>query len=117
MKVSYYIIIGCTSWLLLTPTVGIAGETALYPAYPNPFNPTTVIPFELGAETQVHIAVFDGNGRRVRTLVEGRRAAGRYQVWWNGTDAKGRVLPGGVYFCRLLTAAGERHIIRLILLK
>ena len=103
--------------LLVLAGDSVAGKTALHPAYPNPFNPTTVIPFELGSDTRVEIGVFDTNGRRIRTLVDGRRRAGRHEVWWNGTDARGRVVPGGIYFCRLLTSAGERRTIRLILLK
>jgi len=103
--------------LVLLAGAGVAGDTALHPAYPNPFNPTTVIPFELKSDTRVEIGVFDGKGRHVRTLVDGRRRSGRHEVWWNGTDARGRAVPGGIYFCRLLTSAGERRTIRLILLK
>jgi hypothetical protein len=98
--------------------VAAAGPvTRLYPAYPNPFNPTTVVPYELGASARVELAIFDGSGRRVRTLVEGRREAGLYRVLWNGTDQRGRTVAGGVYFCRLWTDTGPAHVIRLILLK
>ena len=92
-------------------------RTTLHPAYPNPFNPNTIIPYDLGSDTRVELVIFDGKGRRVRTLVDDRRRAGRYEALWNGTDARGRTVAGGVYFCRLRTTTGGRQTIRLILLK
>jgi len=98
-------------------TVSPSASTTLHPAYPNPFNPTTVIPYDVGSDTRVELVIFDGKGKRVRTLVDHRRRAGRYEALWNGTDSRGRAVAGGVYFCRLAAATGERQTIRLILLK
>jgi len=103
--------------LVMMAGTGLAGETVLHPAYPNPFNPTTVIPYDLGADAHVELSIFDGKGKQVRTLVDDRRRAGRHEVLWNGADARGRTVAGGVYFCRLRTSTGDRQIIRLILLK
>jgi len=72
--------------------------TRLLPNYPNPFNPTTTIPYELGAQSQVKITVTDLLGREVATLVNGRQSAGSYQVQWNALNQS-----TGIYFIRLET--------------
>lgn len=88
----------------------------LYPAAPNPFNPRTTVRFELSTEQHVTLEICDLGGRRVRTLVEGRRTAGEHHATWDGCDATGRRLASGVYLLRL---AG-RHLVetqRIVLLK
>ena len=81
-------------------------ETALQRPYPNPFNPVTTLRFSLVAPERVTLAVFDLEGRRVRTLIAGdAMAAGHHALTWDGRDAEGRSLPSGVYFARL--GAGE----------
>jgi len=54
------------------------------------------------APAEVRLTVFDLLGRTVQRLVEGRRAAGRHVVAWNGRDEQGRPVASGVYFCRLV---------------
>jgi len=46
-------------------------------------------------------AIFDCLGRRVRTLFAGRRGPGRFELTWDGRDARGHPMPTGAYFCRL----------------
>jgi hypothetical protein len=75
---------------------------ALVGNHPNPFNPSTRIVFELSAATAVDLEIFDPTGRRVRTLVRSVALdAGRHEAEWDGRDADGRLLPAGVYLCRL----------------
>jgi len=74
---------------------------ALYPNYPNPFNPSTIIAYDLPKSAYVELKVYDMLGNEVQTLVRGERAPGKYRVQF---DSKG--LPGGMYFYRL--RAGER---------
>ena len=69
---------------------------ALYQNYPNPFNPSTNIEFDVARRSFVNLSVYDVLGRRVRTLVEGWRQAGTYNVQFNAST-----LPSGVYFYRL----------------
>lgn len=76
------------------PGAAVAGLT-VYPAYPNPFNPSTVVPFEVGAAAHVEIAVFDLLGRRVALLAEGRYEAGRYEARFDAS-----ALPSGMYLLR-----------------
>jgi Cu/Zn superoxide dismutase len=93
-----------------------AARTTLHQNVPNPFNPTTVISFELAAPDHVRLDVFDVAGRRVTTLVDGVRAAGPSQAAWNGRDAHGRPVSSGVYFYRLL-AGGTSQTKKMVLLK
>jgi hypothetical protein len=74
--------------------------------YPNPFNPSTAISYQLSANNDVNLSIFNMNGQLVRTLVQGRQAAGGYQVEWDGLDDSGLPVSSGVYLCRLQT--GER---------
>jgi hypothetical protein len=61
--------------------------------YPNPFNPTTAISYELSANCFVSLKVYDVLGREVRTLVNEVKRIGRYEV---NFDAGG--LASGAYF-------------------
>ena len=71
--------------------------------HPNPFNPSTWFRFELPAPMTLRLAVFDIQGRCLRTLIEGRRGAGWHAVQWDGRDDRGRALLSGAYFYRLET--------------
>ena len=74
---------------------------ALGPNYPNPFNPSTLIPYQLPGATQVRLEVFNVLGQRVTTLVDGERSAGFHTAVWDATDAAGQAVGAGVYFYRL----------------
>jgi len=69
--------------------------------YPNPFRPTTEIRFSLPDAADVLLEVYDLSGRRVATLVDRRLAQGEHVAVWDGTDASGRSVASGTYFCRL----------------
>tara|TARA_R110001599_G_scaffold69410_3_gene195353 strand:- start:102724 stop:110232 length:7509 start_codon:yes stop_codon:yes gene_type:complete len=66
--------------------------------YPNPFNPTTTIPFGLDVDSQISLIVYDILGRKVATLIDGKRPAGVYNEVFIGSH-----LASGVYFYRLST--------------
>ncbi len=85
-------------------------------AEPNPFNPSTVLTFELPGAGAVKLAIVDVAGRRVRTLAQGTFPAGSHSLTWDGRDDGGRALASGIYFAQL--RAGEfRAERRLVLLK
>ncbi|HUN65542.1 MAG TPA: T9SS type A sorting domain-containing protein, partial [Bacteroidota bacterium] len=75
---------------------GVPSTYALRENYPNPFNPTTTIGYDVPEEQRVKLAVYNVLGQLVATLVDEERSAGRYSVTW---DAGG--MPSGVYFCRM----------------
>ncbi len=64
--------------------------------FPNPFNPTTVIGYELPVNSQVNLKIYDVLGREVQTLVNEREDAGGHSAHFNASN-----LPSGVYFYRL----------------
>ncbi len=72
---------------------------------PNPFNPSTTIDFSLDRGGRVRLAVFDLQGRLVRTLVDDERGAGEHQVTWDGRTDQGGRAASGPYLYRLETAA------------
>ncbi len=74
--------------------------------YPNPFNPSTRIGFDLPVSGQVLLSVFDSRGRRITTLFEGPAGAGPLHFDWDGRDDRGLVQPGGVYLFRLDSRQG-----------
>ena len=81
--------------------IELAERFALGRAYPNPFNPTTSIQFALREAGTVELAVYDVTGKMVRTLAEGFRSAGTYDLRFEAGD-----LPSGLYVYRLVTEAG-----------
>ncbi len=84
----------------------------LQPVYPNPFNSTTTISFDLNRPTPVNLSVFDLLGREVTVLSDGQPyAPGSHRVVW---DASG--LPGGTYFLRAQTD-DEQQVRRMLFLK
>jgi len=75
---------------------------------PNPFGVSTTVAYDVGTGGgRVKVQVFDLSGRLVATLVDGTEGEGRHAVTWDGRAEDGRLLPSGVYFCRLETPAGK----------
>lgn|GEM_PF-3101107 len=71
---------------------------ALLPAYPNPFNPTTTIRFNVPEAGDVRLTVYDLLGRRVTRLLEAGVEPGLHTILWNGQDFSGQRVSSGVYF-------------------
>ncbi|MCH7946542.1 MAG: T9SS type A sorting domain-containing protein [candidate division Zixibacteria bacterium] len=72
--------------------------------YPDPFNSSTVIQYELTKESIVRLTVYNLLGQQVATLVSALKPAGKHTVIWNGRDLNGNAIASGVYFYRLKTA-------------
>ncbi|RMF60940.1 MAG: T9SS C-terminal target domain-containing protein [Calditrichaeota bacterium] len=69
--------------------------------FPNPFNPVTTIRYTLAEPGHVKLEIYSISGRKVRTLVDGRQAAGDHAVQWDGRDDRGRQLASGVYLYKI----------------
>ena len=93
----------------------IAGETPrefrLMQNYPNPFNPITHIPYELAANADIEILIFDARGRMVRTLLNDFQNAGTHVLRWNASG-----LPSGTYIIQM-RSENNRQAIKTVLLK
>ena len=94
----------------------VVKESRLYANYPNPFNPTTAIKFDIAKQGMVYLQVFDANGRRVRTLVQKELQNGKYIVQWNGMDDHDRQVSSGVYFMHI-SAPGYQKTVKAMLIR
>ena len=88
-------------------SVEIPTAFRLHDNYPNPFNPTTKIEYEVPSRSHVQLAVYDLLGQLVRTLVNSDHSNGHYSVAWDGTNETGRQVASGMYIYRLEAAGGS----------
>ena len=82
---------------------GLPWSFELNQNYPNPFNPTTTIRYQLPKNADVQLIVYNSLGQKIRTLVSGRRSAGKYEVVWDATNDQGNMVASGMYIYRLIT--------------
>ena len=85
--------------------------------WPNPFNTTTYLRFYLRRTALVHLAIYNVQGQRVRTLVDASLDAGVHRTRWDGRDERDRSVAAGLYFVRFRIAHGPPHYAKLILLR
>ncbi len=100
----------------LSPVTEPVYETALEQNIPNPFNPTTQIPFTLAQAGEVSVRIYDVRGALVATPHSGELGAGRHRVDWDGRDSNGRPVASGMYVYTL-TAGNTRFKKKMMLLK
>lgn len=81
------------------PTLPLAYQ--LGQNFPNPFNPKTVIAYDLPEASSVTLRIFDLLGKEVKTLVSATQPQGRYLPTWDGSNNEGGMTSSGVYFYRL----------------
>lgn len=79
--------------------------------YPNPFNPETIINYQIPVNSNVKVTVFDVTGKELIILVDQKQNAGNYQIKWNASS-----FPSGTYFCKLETA-GYTRTMKMVLVK
>jgi flagellar hook assembly protein FlgD len=76
----------------------IANEFSLMGNYPNPFNPSTSIIFNMDVSSHVNVKIFNLMGEEVRTLQNNSLEAGFHSVTWNARNNFGKEVPSGMYF-------------------
>ncbi len=91
---------------------GIAGEFKLFPAYPNPFNASSKIKYQLSKLNHITIIVYDITGKVVEKLINRIQQAGEYEMIWQAENYS-----SGIYFIEMKTEGGYRHTQKLMLLK
>ncbi len=82
--------------IIVIPTV-----TALKGNYPNPFNPTTSVAFDMAKDGNVNIDIYNAKGQKVNTLINEFKKAGSYKTLWNGKDSNNLNCGSGIYFYRM----------------
>ncbi len=86
-----------------TRPVAVTASSSDWQTYPNPFNSSIAIGFDIETAGQVRLDLYDLLGQRVRTLVDGDRSASSVQLTWDGRDDSGRAVASGVYLLHLTT--------------
>jgi hypothetical protein len=92
----------------------ISGKDNLFNAYPNPFNPSTTLTFELKKDSFANLSVYNVKGQLVKTLHNVFTNKGKHSFNWNGTDDSGKRVCSGVYFYSLRTP--DKCIVKKILM-
>ena len=83
----------------------VPAEFALAQNFPNPFNASTTIAFQLAFASQVELAIYNISGQRVRTLISGSLPAGHHRLQWDGRNNRGESVASGAYLYQL--SAGD----------
>ncbi|CAG1772904.1 hypothetical protein BAC2_03221 [uncultured bacterium] len=96
--------------------LGVVRDLSLLQNFPNPFNPTTTIEYQLPVAGTVQIRMFNLAGQLVRVLDEGYRSAGTHSMVWDGSDEAGRTLASGVYVYQI-AFGNDRIAKKLVFLK
>lgn len=89
--------------LKITGVGGLPSEFALHNNYPNPFNPITLIRYDVPDNSHASLIIYDILGREVVELVNRTVPAGYYSILWNGRNSIGDPVSAGIYFYRLTT--------------
>ena len=92
----------------------VPAKFSLSDNYPNPFNPTTTISFNLAAESNVTIDVYNIKGQKVKSLLNDQLPTGQHSVVWDGLDDNGKTVTSGIYFYKIV--AGENTEMKKMLL-
>ncbi|MBD3226491.1 MAG: DUF4185 domain-containing protein [Caldithrix sp.] len=106
-----YFLPGSPSGLERVQKKNLPAQIVLYPNYPNPFNGETNIRYALSVDQYVELIIYDINGQKAATLIDGKQRAGLHEASWNANG-----LSSGVYFYRL-KAGRNTQTRKLILMK
>ena len=92
--------------------MAVPEEFSLKQNFPNPFNPSTTIPFAVpfagGNLVAASVEIFNTLGQRVRLLVDGQVQSGYHRVEWDGRDGNGQAVGSGLCFIACALARGHR---------
>lgn len=88
----------------------------LFENYPNPFNPTTTIPFELKSNSNVKISIFNCAGSLIKVLIRNKLYMGKHKVFWDGKDSQNNSVSSGTYFVQI-TNGKEQKVGKIVLLR
>ena len=97
-------------------TVGAPKDYKLYNNFPNPFNPSTKIAFDLPKASHVKLIIYDIIGREVAQIADADYPAGYTELTWNGVNKNGVTVSSGVYFYRASTDSWDK-VKKMLMLK
>jgi hypothetical protein len=85
--------------------------------YPNPFNPSTTIKFDLAESGKIELVIYNIKGQKVKTLLDAYFSKGHFETIWRGTDDDKKKASSGQYFIKLKVNGKEKDVSKCILLK
>lgn len=93
-------------------------ELRLLPNFPNPFNPTTTINYEIpiNMTSPIRLKIYNVTGQLMKNLVDEIQAAGSHKIDWDGTDDSGKAVSSGVYIC-ILQVGNSKAIRKITLIR
>lgn len=91
-------------------------EINLYHNFPNPFNSSTTINYQIPKLSHIKIQIFNISGQLIRILQDSKQLPGYYTIIWDGRDDFNKSLPSGIYFCKF-NADNYNKVIKLSVLK
>jgi len=94
----------------------VTTKSSLLANYPNPFNPSTTILFDVARSGHVSLDIYNTKGQKVICLVDENKPAGSHIVHWNGVDSAGHSVASGIYFYRM-TTDGYSSTKKMVLMK
>lgn len=94
----------------------LPGKFKLSQNFPNPFNPQTVISYQLAKAAFVNLSIYNLAGQKIRNLANRVQTPGQYKVTWNGKNEREVAVPSGIYFFRL-KAGGLSQTRKMVLTK
>jgi hypothetical protein len=80
---------------------GVPAKFALHANYPNPFNPTTSITYDVASRAKVELTIYSVLGEKIAELVNAEKEAGTYSATWDGRNLQGQTVSSGVYLARI----------------
>lgn len=89
------------TYVSVQPHVGIPKDFSLQNNYPNPFNPTTSLRYDLPENSMVNVTIYDMLGRQIKTLVNQDQIAGYKSVVWDATNDYGKPVSAGIYLYQI----------------
>jgi hypothetical protein len=108
----------CEPTLVSTPpSSSPIARTLLFQNTPNPFNPRTTVRYQIAAEAEVRLQIFDVTGKLVKTLVNEIQAPEAYSITWDGLTDSGSAVASGVYWARMSTSRGFEASTKMVVLK
>jgi hypothetical protein len=100
-SVSYYGSIAVEVTNGNNPDIPIPQITALNNPFPNPFNPSLTIPFDLSKDGRVTIKIYNLKGQLIKNLLNENKKAANYYIVWDGKDNNGHIVSAGTYIVRM----------------
>ncbi|MBT3945481.1 MAG: T9SS type A sorting domain-containing protein, partial [Candidatus Marinimicrobia bacterium] len=89
--------------------INLPTEFAIYAPYPNPFNPTTSILFDIAKTEHVDLSVFNIKGEFIKSLQNESLDPGQYSIKWHGLNEMGHTVPSGIYIIKFTSNFTQKN--------